>query len=517
MSFYKQLQTGWNIDWSLANFPSDLGDALITVQREGKGFGRKVMKNIPQALKATWNAEHDTGRKSAFDKVLKDAEEDGALLGIAGIRSAEDIAKDLNKLDTKNPVIAIKEWVEATGGTFEKSVRLALYKASIDLGLSRDDAGRIARETTTPFVRKGEWTQGLGLLYAFFGARVNGAAIALNAIRHPRVLKALGLMVGMDAALTLMNRAIMGDDDDGKSNWDKKRRDEKQNYFMLGFPNSEKALKLHVPRSYQWVHQLAMGMADMASGDYKASDFGTDMVTSVLNAFTPADTNTDAAQAITPTALRPVMQVYANKDSFGKAINPDYPHDKRPASEQTFKDTSPLAKDVSRLTNWLTGGDQVTEGKVSLKPGTLEHLTHFMLGGAGATALRLLDAPGKLASGEAGANDIPLARKVMSTADVRYDQREFYATTKEIEKLAERVDSYRKLGEREKAQTLIEENPTLWMRRVSAKAKADQVGKLRDRMDKLPEDSVERAQLEARIKAIMSGFNKLVRETKVKQ
>jgi len=510
MALWRGMRTTYNPEWFLSNLPSDLGDAIITIQREGKkSLGRKILKNIKPAVQAAWHAEHDTGTKTAYSAILQEAEENGALIGLIDLKGPQRIKAEFGSKaqDMTRPVKDAFAWLEATSSTFEKGVRLSIYKTMRDAGLTPFDAARVARETTTPFVRKGNYSPMMGLLYAFFNAKVQGMLIVKSALKSKQARNVLFAAIAIDFTIAAMNRALMGDDDEGRDRYDKVRKDKKTNQVFFGVPGSEMGFGWRAPRSYLWAHQFAVGLEALLFGnDYDAGEFGKDMLVSVVDAAVPFDTSGSLWQAMAPTAVDPGVQLLENKDFAGNAINPhDFPEDRRPDSEKAFKNASPSAKALAEFVNLVTGGDEVKPGLVSVKPGTVEHWVSFMLGGIGDTASRLIDLPEKIASGAISANDIPLARKLVTTADPRYEQREFYEGVTKVLNVVNLVGDYVKAGKLDEAKAIREEYPVEWSLRFRADIARKNVVKWRDQMEQA--DDARREKIQERIDGIMREFN----------
>ena len=519
MALWRGMRTTYNPEWFLSNLPSDLGDAIITIQREGKkSLGRKILKNIKPAVQAAWHAEHDTGTKTAYSAILQEAEENGALIGLIDLKGPQRIKAEFGSKaqDMTRPVKDAFAWLEATSSTFEKGVRLSIYKTMRDAGLTPFDAARVARETTTPFVRKGNYSPMMGLLYAFFNAKVQGMLIVKSALKSKQARNVLFAAIAIDFTIAAMNRALMGDDEEGRDRYDKVRKDKKTNQVFFGVPGSEMGFGWRAPRSYLWAHQFAVGLEALLFGnDYDAGEFGRDMLVSVVDAAVPFDTSGSLWQAMAPTAVDPGVQLLENKDFAGNAINPhDFPEDRRPDSEKAFKNASPSAKALAEFVNLVTGGDEVKPGLVSVKPGTVEHWVSFMLGGIGDTASRLIDLPEKIASGAISANDIPLARKLVTTADPRYEQREFYEGVTKVLNVVNLVGDYVKAGKLDEAKAIREEYPVEWSLRFRADIARKNVAKWRDQMEQA--DDARREQIQERIDGIMREFNVKADETRKK-
>lgn len=511
MDMWRKLQTTWNFSWFLSNFPADMQDALITINREGLvKTKRKILKNIGPALQATWASEHDTGKDTKLGKMLREGEEHGAFLGLAEIPTGAELTKRFSKLDSKDPVRAVLGWIEANSSVFEKGVRLAVYTAMRDLKVEPAEAARISRETTTPFVRHGNMTPLLSFLYAFFNARLQGAVIMAKTVSSKRGLKVLGGTMGLAFLVAMINRAIMGEDDEGRDNWDKVPQHRKMNYWALGLPNSETTVGPRMPRQFAWALSAAINLERLMFGsDYKAEDMVKDTLLSVINTASPIDSSGSGWQAITFTLGDPVVQLLENRDFAGNWINPpDFPGDKRPASEKAMRNTPEWSKNAAKLLNWMSGGDEVVEGKVSIRPGTLDHAVKFLIGGAGQEGKRIFELPNKILSGEWTYNDIPIARKLMSGADKHYEQREFFQSVEAVEALTDSVEQYEKLGKKEEAAALRKEHPLEWAMRFRAAVARKKVTRIRDHMDAAGED--EKKKYQDMLDDVMVEYNRAV-------
>ena len=68
------------------------------------------------------------------------------------------------------------DWLSDYNDAMENGVRLAVYKAALDKGMSREQAASMAKNLTVNFNRKGQIGQQAGALYAFFNAAMQGTA-----------------------------------------------------------------------------------------------------------------------------------------------------------------------------------------------------------------------------------------------------------------------------------------------------------------------------------------------------
>lgn len=512
----KMLRTNWSPEFFLTNPQSDVGDALIVIQREGKNLGRKILRGLPKAFQATWNAEHGTGKRTAWSGYYDDARADGVPTGFYDYKSVEDRAQELqSSFDASKGALLTRQafnYIDAVNSSLENMTRLSVYVTMREAGASRKDAARAARETTTPFMRRGELAGPLGIAYLFFNARVQGAALVVNAIKSPRVQRALGLLVAYSFAQALANRMILGQDEEGEDIWDKRRAHEKYQNILVAIPGLSTPLKARAPRMFIPFWMLGVGAADILAGDLKPSQFAKDLFTAVVDGFSPLDTSHDPLQAATPTVLKPYIEARTNTGPFGQKLNPEIPGDRRPGSEQAWPETSPLARSISDLINSATGGDKVTEGAVSPRPGSVENFLKFVAGGTGTFGVRAYDSTQRLLNGEPLlVGETPLLRRIVSDESPRHTESQYRASIRAIDDMIYRSEAYAKQGEREKAQDVREEEPRLWSLRLQARAYEKRIDAMRDRLKVLPEDSPARERIEENIEEAMAAFLRLVR------
>ena len=534
VAFLRHTRTNWTLEFPISNFQSDVGGAIVTIQREeGKGLGRSILRELGPALKTAWNAEHETGRP--IDPMWKDFREDGAAPMYAEGRDSISMLRKLEKSfdygAARQSFENVKDWVDHTNGAMELSTRFAIYKtmrrkikarlmsegmaADAADAKARSAAARIAQETTTPFMRKGEWSTGFGMLYLFFNARIQGTAILVNSLKSARVRNAVGAMMGLMFLSAIANRAMMGEDEDGEDEWDKIDRREKYMNFLMSIPGTKRVAKVRAPRMAQAFNTAAVGMAEMLFGDLKAGQLAADILTAAIDGFQPLDMSSSVAAAITPTVLQPVFQPITNQGPFGRRINPDYPNDKRPPSEQAFPSEQGWAKQIASTINELSGGDKITAGKVSLKPGSIKNTVDFITGGTGQLFSRGGGMVEKWINGQdIEPNDVPVFRKLIAGQSPRHEASRFYGTVKEVETVVDRVEGYRKAGEPQKAAQVREDNPELWRLRLQAKARSKRVAELRKLLDSKEPDDPMYAKIEAQIEQIMADFNDLARKAK---
>jgi hypothetical protein len=249
----------------------------------------------------------------------------------------------------------------------ETPTRIAVFEEKLNeglkKGLSREEALKEAaywaQEATTNFSRHGSKTQAINALYAFLNARLQGVDRLLRSFKNDPV--GVGFRVGLISqvpALVLYawNRQFESYNDERVvSETDKKRKF----IFMLSdtpIPQLGGAQYIAIPKGD--IGQLAnpteefLRMADNKGGDVKNA------LVDVLKAFSPVSNVGD----ILPTALRPIIEVAANKNFFfDKEIVPEYKK-AYPAKYQDTAYTRPLYRMI---------GD-----KINASPAKIEALVH---------------------------------------------------------------------------------------------------------------------------------------------
>lgn len=206
----------------------------------------------------------------------------------------------------KGQMKSLWEVYEEFGDRTENVNRAALYERLIAKGHSHAEASFMARDLMD-FSMSGKWetVRFLAQTVPFLNARLQGLyKLGRAANEDPRRFVAMAGAVSL-ASLGLL--AAYGDDDD----WKKREDWDRDNFWW--FKVGDKAFRIPKPFEVGAIGTLAERTAElMLSDEMTGKRFGQRISDMVFNTF---------AMDPTPQAIKPFLDVYANKDSFsGRAI-----------------------------------------------------------------------------------------------------------------------------------------------------------------------------------------------------
>jgi hypothetical protein len=206
----------------------------------------------------------------------------------------------------KDQMRSLWETYETIGDRLENVNRTALYERLRAKGLSHAEASFQARDLMD-FSMSGKWetVRVLAQTVPFLNARLQGLyKLGRAAGEDPRRFTAMAGAVSM-ASLGLL--AAYADDDD----WKKREDFDRDNFWW--FKIGDKAFRIPKPFEVGAIGTVAERTAElMMSEEMTGKRFGQRISDMVFNTF---------AMDPTPQAIKPFLDVYANKDSFsGRAI-----------------------------------------------------------------------------------------------------------------------------------------------------------------------------------------------------
>jgi hypothetical protein len=285
-------------------------------------------------------------------------------------------------------------WLSDFNLTMENAVRLSAYKVAIDQGMSQQQAASLAKNLTVNFNRKGQVTQQVGALYAFFNASMQGSARLAETlgkmdrpgdIKSMRLSRAGAAIVGGGVLIGVMQAVLLasaGYEDDEPPEFIRER-----NLIMpLGWLTGKKDhLMIPMPLGYHVFPNIGRILAETAiRGGEGAADRVIDMISIVAGAFNPFGGGGVNLQTIMPTALDPLAALAENKDWTGKPIYRDgFGSNETPGFARTKDTASSYAKALAEGINSVTGGTEYTAGRFSPTPDQIDYLVAQVTGGVG--------------------------------------------------------------------------------------------------------------------------------------
>jgi hypothetical protein len=412
------MATQYNPVFGFTNFTRDVQEAMLNLANtEIAGRQKEVAKGVRAALKAIWGTErgkNPTGKWAGYYQEFLSAGaatgyrdgyanvEDRARaierelygVGVKDIRSADDAAFALRNAKVVKPVF---DFLSHFNTTIENATRLSAYVAARESGLTSSRAAEIAKGLTVNFNRKGASSGAMSSLYAFFNAAAQGTTRMLQTLNSPAGKKIIygGITLGtLQVALGVL---MMGDDE-----WENIPEFEKAKNLILPIPNGGKSYtKIPMPLGFNVLPNIGRSVAEMAWRHDRLPERAANLLVAVLDSFNPLGSG-NAMSVITPSAMDAAVEVYSNRDAFGRQISrEDFSSlDPTPGHSRARESTSAIWVAIAKAINYGTGGNQDKPGVFSPTPEAISYLFGAALGGVGREADKLWSFGENMASDE---------------------------------------------------------------------------------------------------------------------
>ena len=410
----------------------------------------------------------------------------------------------------------------------ENAVRLAAYKVARDKGMSIEQAASIGKNLTVNFNRKGQVTQQVGALYAFFNASVQGTAriaqtlFETNTDGDPKKVRlsalgkkvvAGGVLLGAMQALLL---AAAGYDDDEPPEFVKER--------SLILPIGDgKYLSLAMPLGFHVLPGIGrIGMEFLMSGGKDPLKYAASLAAMMANTFNPLGSAGLSLQTITPSVVDPLAALAENKDFAGREIYRESFNAMNPetGNSRARDVATPWSRLISASINYLTGGSEYRPGMFSPSPDAIDYLIGQATGGVGRELGKASQTATAIATGE----DLPLykvplaGRFIGDTEGKSGESQKFYNNVREINSLEREYKGLLKDQLKEEAISFAKENPGVRLI-LAGNAAENQVRKLRSMKRDLVDRGADRETVRAvedKISQSMNRFNEQVKKAKEK-
>jgi hypothetical protein len=321
-------------------------------------------------------------------------------------------------------------------------MRLSAFVNARKAGFSTEQAAIFSKNLTVNFNRHGEWGPLMNAGWLFFNANIQGTARIIQAAKaNPQAFSWLALG-GFTAGLMISeaNRAVMGDDKDGISLYDKIDVQTRNKNLIIPLPFSEKKdkyAKIPLPYGYNIFHAMGQTVDQIANDPRRRIGAASlDLLGAFSDAFNPIGNTSNVVSMISPTMLDPAVEVAMNKDWAGRPIVPEQPQfgAPKPNSERYWESVTGASKAVARGLNSITGGNRAKAGAVDLSPEWIDYFTSFFLGGAGDIFRRSADVIQRAFSGQPIAlKDVPLLRRFAGEKNEFYDAGRFRENVKDAQ------------------------------------------------------------------------------------
>jgi hypothetical protein len=206
----------------------------------------------------------------------------------------------------------------------------------------------------------------------------------------------------------------MGDDD-----WDNIPEFEKAKNLILPIPSGDKKyFKIPMPLGFNILPNIGRSIAEMAYYQDRIGERIADLALAFTDSLNPLGGNS-ALSTVMPSVLDPAVELYANRDAFGKSI---YREDfsglaPTPGHSRARDNTAAPWVMLSEAINWITGGDADKPGMASPPPEALSYLFGVAFGGVARETNKAASFIGNLFDGtETPPYQIPMASRFYGEA-----------------------------------------------------------------------------------------------------
>lgn len=523
--FVASVNTQYNPVFGAWNFARDVQGAAFNLSTTPiAGKQKEVMAGVFPALRAIYKdlrAERK-GKKAdgewvdLFERFEKAGAKTGYRDQFAQSRKKANIIEremaNLNRGNVRKVAGAVMDWLSDYNDSMENAVRLSAFKVGLDQGLSEEQAASMAKNLTVNFNRKGAWSQGLGALYAFFNASVQGSARILETLRGPAGKKIIagGMLLGVFQALALM---MAGFDEDEPPEFLKDKN------LIIPYGGEGKYFIIPMPLGFSAIPSTGRRISEMViyGGNIPQKTIG--LMGMLMDAFNPMG-NGSFAQMLSPTAVDPFVSADMNKDSFGRPI---YKEDKStnptPGYERSREGASDFSKGLSWLLNYISsGGYEYKKGFISPTADEIDYVIGQYTGGVGREVMKAIETvKGAITGEEVPPHRKPVTGKILG--DINTPQAitgKFYKNITEMAQHEHQIKGMSK--DDEDVDAYIEESPeaALYKKANDVENRVNEINKkikkLRDTKDEDNKDAIKDLE-ESKIE-IMKDFNEMVKEEK---
>lgn len=457
------INTNYNPVFIIKNYPKDIQTALVNVgvvldeaQRDGYlGDENTVRQGIIKDALSFRLFNHI--RKEVFNKGGRDPyltsmyNEFKRLGGHTRMFSAQDFKstyvqlRDATKKRTKlgEMIKTMADYTDKWSDISENATRFSVFlhlvenfekhvtqqaerhgwdkqRLDSELEKARTRAANEALEITVNFTRKGSAAPFFNALYAFSAAGIGGNVRLLRnlwrrgdtpAQNTARVAKFLASATAGAMSIAFMNRAIMGDDDDGINKYDKIPQYVKDSNMIIANPFSDNGyVKIPLPYGLNVFWIAGNSVDSIINNRGKVGSNIAHIAGSIFDNFSPIGGTEGGVLNLVPTLARPIAQVAANQNSFGFAIMPDSTHSYKghiPDSQKFWGTNPQIYRAIAQTMNAWTGGSRTESGLIDISPESIEHIIESYTGGVGRT---LTDTVHLLVTGtDTELRDVPVA------------------------------------------------------------------------------------------------------------
>lgn len=488
--YLSKIYTGYNPAFIIKNTLRDAMTGTINIMgNEGAGTAARAWANYPAAMKAltSYAAQGKTPTTEA-GKMLQEYRQYGGKTGASYMSDLEEQGNSLQRMFddaygatgylgdkryAKAAAVAgrkivggMAHTIEVLNQATENGLRLSLYMAMREQGVSPGEAAQAAKSVTVDFDRKGTLSPALGAIFLFFNPAVQGTANALKTLTKGKNKQQAWAALGALALLGIY-AAGQGMDED-KDEWLGEDWGNRSRNLILNVGGS----RLKVPLSMEFAPFYGLGVAlGEAKRGESAMKAAGHIVSSFIDAYFPLqgvfnsesdNPQMDLAMATVPTVIKPFMQSATNRNSFGSQVMPESEFTKdRPDNLKMFKGTKGSVYDQAAqgiaAAGELTGAGRYENDITKVSPETMKMMWRTYTGGLGLFVTDLASLANVGAQGAVELADVPVVKDFVKPGeDVRLIRGRFYDLSKEARTAAAEFKEAKKAGDDEAMDKILD-------------------------------------------------------------
>ena len=466
--------TSYNVTFSISNLSRDTLFANINIaNKESAAYYKKFVTLQTRLLggmvlgMATMNSsKHIRGEyfnmwanykkgippKSKLEKLFYEFMDNGGKTGFVTTKTINNFETEIRKAATGGNVWdfagkcfkAIPEVIEGLNERSENLNRFACYATSRMMGRSIMRSVTDAKEVSTNFNRRGLGSKAYDVpeassfekftgvvadwckrCYLFFNAGMQSLRLlSTNLKNHPIRTSAYTVGIPMvfgGMLIPMLNQWLADDDGETYANlpdWDRR------NNICL-YMGKGKWFKIPLPielRAFYGLGDLTRSYFDKRLRSEKNIVVETIAQLSQILPWDFMGDGNDITAAAWPDVLKPIVQVYSNKDWTGKPIYKDYDYMKNdPEYTKVYKGEFEPLVNMSKFINEMSGGTSVSKGSADglwNNPAVWSNIINGYFGGAGSDAMRVYRLGERAVTGNGkdfSVREVPMLRALIST------------------------------------------------------------------------------------------------------
>jgi hypothetical protein len=463
-SLWSRLATGWNPEFTLRNFPRDVGTMIFRLTSEfDKAAAARAVAALPRAGRVIWREmvqgrEPDTSDPTG--KLWLEYRRAGGPIEFKNLANVEEVMRDMQaeflrgtggEAGSSRALRAGRtafDKIQAVNTVFENMVRFAAYVALRERGMSADNAALYAKEMTTNFEQRGTHIGIWNSLYAFANAGLVGFARDVQTLKTRTAQRmVLAGVVGGVLAYAL-NRALAPEDEDEDNYFATLGKHYHKTNFHVQWPGEQAGVSVPLPFTLRVFNYMGNRIGAIAYGDTDASTAAADVLEAAFAETNPWGGESSALNTIMPSLGDPLVDVARNRTFTGGPIRPTQYDTTQPLSQLAWDDTNPYARMMAQSLNSLTGGDRFTPGAIDLSPDDMMHIVRSYSAGVGNLLQRSIELAKRAQDGlPIEPRDVPFYRIFRQGSNPGKTRRAFNQIRQELKRTENRLRAAKREGD----------------------------------------------------------------------